>query len=199
MLPCSALAAHPCNGSYAGFHTFSTSAATGFAEWAEQSTEWGFSWASKQSCAGGCGSHGPGADTEVEWAWVTEGRNREEEEGGEEGEEAVFCQWQASSLTQGACGTAAWNTFLSLHIRLFSQVTAISCTELFNAHRLPCLPFHTDIPFVICSTCSHWNILQLQCASKEGIRYQSSQTWCLSSTVSWHNPKGSHFRVKSKN
>lgn len=51
-----------------------------------------FFWASKQSCAGGCGSHGPGADTEVEWAWVTEGRNREEEEGGEEGEEAVFRQ-----------------------------------------------------------------------------------------------------------
>lgn len=51
-----------------------------------------FFWASKQSCAGGCGSHEAGADTGGEWAWVAEGRNREEEEREEEGEEAVFRQ-----------------------------------------------------------------------------------------------------------
>lgn len=33
-------------------------------------------------------------------------------------------------------------------------------------------------PFVICSTCSHWNFLQLQLSWEEGIGYQLLQVCC---------------------
>lgn len=84
-----------------------------------------------------------------------------------------FCSDKVS--WQGACGTEAWNPYLSLHsfTTCKMQASANSCTVLFNDYRILCWPLHADIPFVICSACSHWNFLQL--SWEEGIGYQSFQ------------------------